>query len=240
MSDFSTEWERPEFDSVPLLAENAVWRLPSCDDTILRKWLQETYRDFCRRSAALRTWRRIGLEAGVAAYPVVPILSSEIDCVTQAVWEHSRIPVRGWSVTGDPPSFRLPYVPAPHGHDFPPARVAYVQTIENVAAMPVQAEGHAHPPIVPRGILVEAVEIPRISEERAPKAFLRRYGDAIIDGALARMFSMSGRAWADAEQAREHAIAYENAVSGARISSMRGSPGANPGATPAIDMSGMV
>ena len=58
MADFTTEWERPEFDSVPSLAEDMVYLLPGCDAVLIRKMLQSAYRDFCRRSAALRTWRR--------------------------------------------------------------------------------------------------------------------------------------------------------------------------------------
>ena len=84
------------------------------------------------------------------------------------------------------------------------------------------------------------MEIPHIGEERAPKAFLQRYGDAIIDGALARLFSMSGKAWTDAEQARQHAVAYSNALSEARLRGMQGGPAANSGGTFALDLGGMI
>ena len=67
MDFFETEWERPEFDSVPSLAQNMVYLLRDCDDVLVRKTLQATYRDFCKRSAALRTWRRVELEPGVGA-----------------------------------------------------------------------------------------------------------------------------------------------------------------------------
>ena len=217
MSDFYAEWERPEFDSVPTLAENAVWRLPGCDDTVLRKLLQESYRDFCRRSAALRTWRKIRLEPNETHYPIAPLLAGEIDCVTQVIWAGRRVPVRRWMVTGDvPPMLELPH--------------AYVgrHCVEETT------DGRQW------CVMVEAIEIPNISEERAPKTFLRRYGDAIIDGALARMFSMQGRAWTDAEQARQHAVAYENAISEARIRGMQGGPAANAGKMNALDLSGMV
>lgn len=212
MGVFETEWERPELDTVPSLAENAVWRIPACDDRVLRKLLQESYRDFCRRSAAMRTWRRVELEAGNAHYPVFPVLSGKIDCVTQ-VTTSGHVPLqqgRRWTVIGDPP-------------------VLFLSWLADAEAV---SDGDF--------VIVETVEIPHIGEERAPKAFLGRHGDAIIDGALARMFSMGGRPWTDAEQARQHAIAYENAVSGARMSSMRGGPAANACATPAIDLSGMV
>lgn len=241
MGDFATEWERPEFDSVPSLAENAVYLLPGCDDVLLRKSLQWAYRDFCRRSAALRTWRQAEPEAGARAWPVVPVLSAKIDCVTQVCFAHPRRPVQGWRVVGDPPMLELPRWLA--GHDFfeGSAKVEYVQDKINVGSLPVETDDGGEPQSPrPWGLWVEAVEMPHIGEERAPKAFLRRYGDAIIDGALARMLSMQGRPWTDLEQCRQHAVAYENAVSEARLRGMQGGPAANAGATCAIDMGGMV
>ena len=218
MSDFAAEWERPEFDSVPSLAENAVWRLPGCDDTVLRKTLQEIYRDFCKRSAALRTWRKINLEPHTAHYMVAPILSGEIDCVTR-VLRDGLYPLRQrceWSVSGNPPFIDLPF------------------------AKRIVASDTAVEDVPPEFVLVEAVEIPHIGEERAPKAFLRRYGDAIVDGALFRLMSMTNRPWSDPEQARQHGIAYSNALSEARLRSANGGPAANAGQSFALDMSGMV
>lgn len=241
MGGFETEWERPEFDSVPTLAENAVYLLPGCDAVLLRKTLQATYRDFCRRSAALRTWRRIPLEVGETRYPVAPILSGEVDCVTQVTWARSHAPVRKWRVVCDnPPVVELPRWFARIDDGDSSTNVVWVQERENVGSVPVEVEPGQGPKPLHSAILVEAVEIPHIGEERATKTFLRRYGDALVDGALARLFSMQGKAWTDGEQARQHAVAYENAVSAARISSMQGGPGMNTGATNAIDMSGML
>jgi hypothetical protein len=218
MDFFETEWERPEFDSVPSLAENMVYLLRDCDDVLVRKTLQATYRDFCKRSAALRTWRKIELEAHETHYPVAPILSGEIDCVTQ-VMRDGRHPLRqgcDWKVIGDPPFVELPFAKSIIEPD---------TAVEDVP---------------PEFVIVEAVEIPHISEERAPRSFLRRYGDAIVDGALARLFSMTNRPWSDPEQARQHGIAYSNALSEARLRSANGGPAANAGKSLALDMSGMI
>lgn len=239
MNSFETEWERPEFDSVPMLAENAVYLLPGCDDTILRKTLQATYRDFCKRSAALRTWRRILPETGRAHYPIAPVLSGEIDCVTNVVFAHSRRPLRGWRVEGDPPVLHLGHWF--ETHEFVPSpNVAFVQDKVNVGSLPVEGKPGRPPHHDPFALWVEAVEVPHLNEERAPKAFLRRHGDAIVDGALARLFSMSNRPWTDGEQARQHGIAYANALSEARLRSNAGGPAANAGATMVLDMRSMV
>lgn len=241
MADFTTEWEVPEFGSVPSLAENMAYLLPGCDPVLVRKSLQHAYMDFCRRSAALKTWRSVQFVPGVFAYPVAPILSSEIDCVTQVVRMHSRVPLRTWCVVGDnPPMLRLPHWFAKPDCDAEHPNVVYEQTIENVGSMPVATEPADPPRPIVHGVLVEAVEVPHIGEERAPKAFLSRYGDALVDGALFRLFSMQGRAWTDVEQARQRGIAYTNALSEARQRSMFGGPSANANAGFALDMSSMV
>ena len=245
MNFFETEWERPEFDSVPSLAQNMVYLLRDCDDFLVRKMLQETYRDFCKRSAALRTWRRVEVERDMGAWPVAPILSGEIDCVTQVLWDGTLFPIRGWRVGGNPPILSMPSLSE---HDFFfGSRAPVGQERPNVGSfepprppIPIDGEPPAPPRGVPRGILVEAVEIPHLNEERAPKSFLQRYGDALVDGALVRLFSMTNRPWSDSEQARQRGIAYSNALSEARQRGMCGGPTANAGRGFALDMSSMV
>lgn len=238
-NSFENEWDAPEFDSVAQLAENAVYLLPECNDVILRKTLQETYRDFCKRSAALRTWRKIPLDPRLAHYPISPVLSGEIDCVTQVRWPHGVEMTRRWRVEGDPPELHF-LGGFPHHFFVSHPDVAIVQDRVNVGSLPVEiGPGREHPCSV-WSIWVETVEVPALNEERAPKPFLRRYGDALVDGALARLYSMSGRPWSDGEQARARAVSYQNAVSEARQRALRGSSAANPGPTFAVDMSGAV
>lgn len=221
MSSFDAEWEMPEFDSVPSLAQNMVYLLRDCDDTLIRKTLQEAYHDFCARSAALRTWRKVEIADGETNYLVAPILSADIDCITQ-VLRYGRFPLRqgrDWRTIGDSPAvIHLPFL---RGRRF----AADAELVEDVP---------------PDFVMVEAVEVPRMSEERAPQAFLRRYGDAIIDGALVRLFSMANRPWSDGEQARQHGIAYSNALSEARQRGMCGGPAANADNGFALDLRGMV
>jgi hypothetical protein len=254
MSAFETEWEKPEFDSVPSLAENAVYLLPECNDVILRKTLQEVYRDFCKRSAALRTWRKVvpphkeadglfgrGHDFVSFGFAVTPVLSGEIDCVTQVClvgpgWHRH---VRDWRFACS--SFML-YIPHLSEHDFFVGRfdANLVQHRVNVGTLPPEDGAEEPPRPMPVAVWVEAVEIPSLNEERAPKAFLRRYGDAIVDGALARLFSMSGRPWSDPEQARQRGLSYSNALSEARQRGMNGGPDANAGRGFALDLSSMV
>ena len=245
MNFFEAEWERPEFDSVPSLAQNMVYLLRECDDFLVRKTLQEAYRDFCKRSAALRTWRRVEIESDINTFMVAPILSGEIDCVTQVRWDGTLSPIRGWCCVGHPPMLSLPSLSA---HDFFfGSRAPVPQERPDVGSFepprpPIPIDGEPPAPLrgVPRGILIEAVEIPHLNEERAPKLFLQRYGDALVDGALVRLFSMTNRPWSDPEQARQRGIAYSNTLSEARQRGMCGGHTANAGSGFALDMSSMV
>lgn len=211
MGFFETEWERPEFESVPELAQNAVYLLRDCEDLLVRKALQEAYRDFCKRSAALRTWRKTEVGVDDRHFVVAPVLSGEIDCVTRVMLEgRLDLPPARWVVAGDPPVLTLKYSGPRYNTDGEPDF-----------------------------LLVEAVEVPHLNEERAPKAFLRRYGDALVDGALARLYSMTNRPWSDMEQARQRWIAYANALNEARMRSAKGGPAANASGF-GLSMKGMV
>ena len=127
-------------------------------------------------------------------------------------------------------------------HDFFVGRfdANLVQHSVNVGTLPPEDGTEEPPHPMPVTVWVEAVEIPSLNEERAPKAFLRRYGDAIVDGALARLFSMSGRPWSDPEQARQRGLSYSNTLSEARQRGMNGGPDANAGCGFALDLSSMV
>lgn len=206
MTEYETDWERPDFDSVPSLAENTVWRLPGVDAVAVRKTLQDVYRDFCKRSAALRTWRRIALVDGTSRYPVCPVMSGQIDCIARVLH---------------------------NGRDWSAVRIGRGLEPEIFTG---EGDWHFHENDF---IEVETVEVPNISEERAPRAFLKRYGDALVAGALARLMSMAGKAWSDAEQARQNGVEYENAIAEARYRGYCGSAYAN-GSASSISMGGFV
>lgn len=71
-NSFQTEQDVPRYGSIAELAENVVYRVPGCDDLMVRKTLQEVYRDFCRRSCALRTVRRI--KSNTATLPIAAMI----------------------------------------------------------------------------------------------------------------------------------------------------------------------
>lgn len=91
MSSFNEEAEAPEFDNLASVAENLVFRLPGCDDVMIRKTIAETYRDFCRRTCVLKSRRRIELSHGERRYPLCPRGDGFIvDCVIGVTFDNGR------------------------------------------------------------------------------------------------------------------------------------------------------
>lgn len=82
MNSFMEERETVDYDSLMSLADLIVFRLPGCDDEMIRKFISFTYRDFVKRSCALRTKRTIDLEDGEYVYHLCPmIIGCDVDCV---------------------------------------------------------------------------------------------------------------------------------------------------------------
>ena len=68
-----------------------------------------------------------------------------------------------------------------------------------------------------RTLRVTCVEVPVIGSDRASRLFAERYGDAIVSGALMRLFAMSDRPWSDPQQSMLEARLYENACTENRV-----------------------
>lgn len=211
MTPYETDWEKPEFSRVPDLAENMEYLLPGIDPVTVRKTLQWAYHDFCSRSAALKTWRKMPIEMGCVAYPVCPLVMGGIDCVT-AVWRGGvPLPAGAWRAVGTmPPTVML--------------RTPFADVVRDSADEP-------------EFLWIEAVEVPDIGEENAPAPFLARYGQALVDGALARLMLPQGRAWSNPEEGRMRAADYERAVCEARTRATVGAGDAASQPASALDMS---
>lgn len=200
-NSFNVESETPEFGNISELASRIVYRLPSCDDMFVRRALRDYYVEFCRLANALVTERFISLEVGKAEYPIANLVP---DCRIENVR-----------------SVRL------MNHDL---REGVDYSIRAFLSSPALS---IHWRLLPRSenenrkIAVECLEMPNSGSERAPRWFLRKYGDAICAGALASLFSMTGRAWSDPVQARLELGKWEGNVTAARIGSVSGSPFGN-------------
>lgn len=195
---FQTEQDAPELATLAELAENLVYRLPLCPDVVVRKTLRAVCREFCSETRCLTADVPIGLEPGVRVYPVPPVFGGVVAEV-RSVRIGPRALVRGrdWRVSD-----------APFG--------AAVELSPALVPPPAKEDGGEDAP-PPPSMLVRSSEVPRLESERVPPWFVSRHGDALVAGAMARLCSMQGRAWADANAAAEERARYEDFKSEARM-----------------------
>lgn len=89
-----------------------------------------------------------------------------------------------------------------------------------------------------RLLTVVMQEIPRFGEEDAPRWFIDRYREAIVAGALRNLFMMDGKPWANAAQAQQENIVWENYLTEARLNS--NTEGTNNGHLEVVDTSDLL
>lgn len=178
-NEFNPEFEKPELENLRDLVDGLIYRLPGCDLVMIRKTMQEVYRDFCKASCVLNSTRTIdSTEDDI----YLDSYFGEIESVSEVFWNDKKLtPGRDYKVVG---------------RDMPILRM--------------------HKSYKNGKLKIICVEIPSIGDERVPRWFLRRYGDAIISGTLARLMTMTGKAWTDASQGSYHWALYENAKNEAR------------------------
>ena len=217
-NSFQQEQERPELEMISELAENIVLRLPGCDDVMIRKTIQEVYREFCRETKCLTAERAVQLEPGCAEYPLFSLFGGIVTDVRAVAIGVQRLRSGfDYSTRGTSPKMLVlaprwvggPPVPPP-----PDGMVLPVPTPGEAPNVPL-AEAHIHR--APRIMRVLQEEVPALNSEQAPHGFIEQYGDAICAGVLGRLFSMTGRAWSDPQQAADERIRYENLKSEERM-----------------------
>lgn len=199
---FQTAQDAPELVSLAELAENLVYRLPLCPDVAVRKALRAVYREFCAETQCLTADVHVDLEPGERVYPVPPVFGG-VPTEVRSVRIGPRVLAMGrdWRVANTPFGAAVELSPA------------------FVPDPPQDADGAAaeDPDAPPPRMEVRSVETPRLETERVPPWFVNRHGDAIVSGALARLCSMQGRPWADAQTAADERVRYENFKSEARM-----------------------
>lgn len=189
---YQAEWEMPELDSIASLAEDMVLWLPGCDEVSIRKVLQSTYRDFCRRSLCLRGMRRQTVSHGDREVFVGPVFGGTVYSVAAAWYGGRRLEER-------------------RDFEVVPAGRARMVILDEMLLPDENTPEERLPKLC-----VVAIEIPSLHSEIAPKWFLDSYGDAIVSGALGSLMSMGGRPWSDAAQAQMKIGEYERECNEAR------------------------
>ena len=192
-NSFQQEQEKPEFARISELAENIVLRLPGCDDVMIRKSIQEVYREFCRETKCLTAERPIEIEPGRIEYPLFPMFGGVVTDVRAVAIGVQRLRAGvDFSIVGASP---VVVALAP-------------QWVEELPRAPL-AEAHIH--AAPRIMRVVQEEVPALNSEETPLGFIEQHGEAICSGVLARLCSMLNRPWSDAQVAAIERTHYENA-----------------------------
>lgn len=210
-NSFQEEAGQPELASVSELAENIVYRLPGCTDLAVRKTIRDVYREFCRETQCLTAERRINLVNHEAHYPVYAMFGGvvcgvrevRLDNLVLKAWRDYTV-VNGCDV-----------VLGRH-HVLDDRRDCREDGMRDgsfkVDRIHTGDVRRRHPELV-----IVAYEIPKLESEKAPRWFIEKHGEAIVDGVLAELQSMTGRAWSDPAKAAEHRIKYENFKSEERM-----------------------
>lgn len=200
INSFQQEQERPEFARISELAENLVLRLPRCEEVMIRKTIQDVFREFCRETKCLTAEVPIDIETGRVEYPLFSVFGGIVTDVRAVAIGVQRLqPGLDYSTFGANPVMVA----------LSPRWVG-----EAPSCVPL-AEAHIH--AAPRVMRVLQEEVPSLNSEKAPRGFIEQYGEAICSGVMARLCSMSERAWSDPNTAALERINYENAKSEFRM-----------------------
>lgn len=217
-NSFQQEQETPELEMLSELAENLVFRLRGCDDVMIRKTLQEVYREFCRETKCLTADRIIEVEPGRLDYPLAPAFGGVVTDVRRAAIGTQRLnPGFDYSTHGTRPlvlHLSPRWVPHPQPQAPDGMTVPAAVPGETPPSIPL-AERHIH--LAPVFVRVVQEEIPSLNSEKVPRGMIELHGDAICSGVLARLFAMTGRAWSDPQQAAMERANYEGAKSELRM-----------------------
>lgn len=213
-NSFEQEQVAPEIHSIPMLVENMVYRLPGADDVEVRKALLSAYRDFCRLSSCYTHRFEIELERGECEYPV-PALVSEtfVDSITEVRLDGRKLV-------------------SPRDYT-----IAVGTTNVILLAHHLVPDKSADPRFCGK-LVVTSIDQPKHGSEKAPRWFFDKYGEAVVAGALAKMFSQTGKAWSDAAQAQQEQIRFENFLTETRLRTVYAGDGASgSGEISALDTS---
>ena len=217
-NSFQQEQERPEFATISELAENIVFRLPGCDDVMIRKTIQEVYREFCRETKCLTAERRVQLEPGCAQYPLFSVFGGVVTGVRSVAIDTMRLEQKfDYLVKGTSPVVLI-LAPRWVFVDEPPPPDGMVVPVPTPGEeRPRVPFGEEHIHRGPRFMRVLQEEVPSLNSEKTTRGFIEQHGDAICSGVLGRLFAMQKRPWSDPQQAADERMNYENAKSELRM-----------------------
>lgn len=199
-NSFQQEQETPELEMLSELAENLVYRLPRCEEVMIRKTVQEVFREFCRETKCLTAERMIDLKPGERHYPLAAVFGGVVTGVRTVTIGCRRL--------------RLGFDYVTQGAN-PLVLSLWSYWVRKEPCCVPLAEAHIHAKPYVMRVLQE--EVPSLNSEKVPRGFIDLNGEAICSGVIARLCAMSGRSWSDPQVAALERVNYENAKSEMRM-----------------------
>ena len=210
-NSFQGEAGQPELASVSELAENLVYRLPGCTDIVVRKTIREVYREFCRETQCLTAERRLKLINRERIYPVSAMFGGVVCGVREVRLDNLILKVgRDYTVNdGCDVILGMQHVLDMRGGCRENGMCDGSFQVDRIHT----GDAHwRHPELV-----IVAYEIPKLESEKAPRWFIEKHGEAIVQGVLSKLLSVTGRPWSDPAKSAEARIEYENMKSETRM-----------------------
>lgn len=175
------------------LMENMIYRLPGCTELMIRKELQHTLIEFCEITGSLVLRIPIDYKEGANSYlvstPSVNYTIRQINSFSTTWGNYKRS--TDFAIYKESDKYYVSFNVKPNSNDL----------LENMR---------------PQYVL-ECVCVPTINAENVPEDFLKRFSSALVSGTMARLMSMSGKAWSDVSQAAIKNIEYQNALNDACV-----------------------
>lgn len=229
-NSFNKEQTKPEFEALADLAEDLVYRLPGCDDVMVRKTLQNVYRDFARQSCVFKTVRRAHIVGHESCFG--PTISDMyVDSVVDVrIGNRKLVYGHEYEIVGNSKIvFRgLPNFDVGCGDEG-------LRFIVDGAELPP----HFKKEVVP-DVEITCVEVPKNGSESVPSWFFDKYSEAIVSGVLFRLMSMTNKPWSDPAQAMIEKVTYESAMNEARARYAGGSQFGSGDVGSAVDTKSLI
>lgn len=224
---FDKEIEVKDFDTIANIAEDLVYRLPGCTDMMVRKTLQNTYREFAKASCVFKTVRHLPIVGKECHFgPTLPDMY--VDAVVDVRLAERKLIEKLDYVIVNNSLISLLGMPNFDMGDGDEA----LKFIVDAADVPKEFHKGGVP-----ALDIVCVEVPRHGSESAPSWFLEKFHDAIASGALYHLFSMKNKPWSDEAQAIVEKDAYNGFMNEARVRYVSGSQFGSGNLGNAIDTS---
>ena len=208
------EAEPTEIEHLGSLAERMVYRLPGCADLMIRMELQNAWYDFANKTSLLRFDMKAPLvlhqhryEFKVPCDAVIKEMRNvRLGCMRpHRHHRHHYHHFHTW-IMGDHIREGL------GGHGERP----FIELL-----FPVDEDLLKHEDTV----FCQLECRPKMGSEAIPRWIYDKYADAIVNGAMYRLCSMTGKPWSDAAVATDALRIYENAMNEASINAISNNTG---------------